>query len=146
MTTISAYQNPFLGGLRVLVVDNNADNLELIKVILEDFSMLVMVAATVGEALKTLVGWKPDVLISDIALPDGDGYSLMRSVRILEKCEQRHQLAAIALTAWTVENGRALALDAGFCEYKLKPFDPNELVSVVAELVNDNDKEKIPLM
>lgn len=133
MTSIPTRHDSSLSGLRVLVVDNNDDCLELIKIILELHSVLVMMARTVREALEVLGRWKPDVLISDIAMPDEDGYSLIRQIRI-SKDEWMQRLPAIAMTAWVTQEGRTLAFESGFSVYVAKPFDPDALVAVIAHL------------
>ncbi len=81
------YQNPSLTDLKVLVVDDNKDYLELLKFVLEDFSLVVRIATSVKAALKVLANWEPDVLISDIAMPYEDGYSLIRQIRNLENVD-----------------------------------------------------------
>lgn len=129
-----AYVDQFscLDGLRVLVVDNNADCREFFRLVLESFSAVVKLAASAREALEVLRRWKPDVLISDIAMPDEDGYSLIRQIRILQQGVM--QLPAIAITAWITDEGRAKAIDSGFSVYAEKPIDPDELAAVVAHL------------
>lgn len=129
---------PTLDGVRVLVVDDSADTLELIRFILEQYKAQVMTAASVGEALDAIAQLKPDVLISDIGMPDGDGYSLIRQVRILES-EQERQIPAIALTAFAREEEHTLALNAGFCVHIPKPVEPTELVAVVASLAGRSE-------
>ncbi|MUG98228.1 response regulator [Scytonema sp. UIC 10036] len=129
------HQNQSLDGLKVLVVDDNDDSLELLKQILEDFSVVVRLAKSVKEALKVLAQWEPDVLISDIAMPHEDGYSLMRQIRILEKRVHCKYLPAIAITGLTTEDARAQAFMSGFDVYEEKPLNIDFLVTVIAELV-----------
>lgn len=122
-----------LEGLRVLIVDDEADARELLATILEQSGAQVMVATSATEAFDFLSHSEADVLVSDIAMPKVDGYQLIRQLRELE-AERREYLPAIALTAYARESDRTLALEAGFQVHLAKPFDPDELVSVVAKL------------
>ncbi len=121
-----------LDGLRVLAVDDDRNNLELLKVILEQCHAQVIPAASANEALQVITWWKPDILISNIAMPTEDGYSLIRQVRNLA-LQVRH-IPAIALTTLSSCELRTLALNAGFSTTIMKPFDPDELVAVASKL------------
>ena len=122
-----------LNGLRVLVVDDNADNLTLVKAIFEEYQAKVKTVASVNIAFEIIEKWKPDILISDISLPENDGYLLIRSIRIKE-AEVGGFLPAIALTGYlSLENSRQ-AFNAGFQMFIPKPFESDELVEVVAKL------------
>jgi CheY-like chemotaxis protein len=123
-----------LNGLQILVVDDNVDTLELITILLEEYEAHVTTAASVGEALEVMAQFRPDILISDIAMPNEDGYSLIHKVRNLE-AERGGFTPAIALTAYAGDVERSLALDAGFQMHVSKPVDPIELVAVVAKLI-----------
>ncbi|MEH1808550.1 PAS domain-containing hybrid sensor histidine kinase/response regulator [Nostoc sp.] len=122
-----------LNGLQILVVDDNADTRELIAFILEQSGGQVRAVSSVCEALEALEQLKPDVLVSDIGMPDEDGYSLIRKVRAQE-AEQGEKILAVALTAFAREEERSLALQAGFQVHVSKPIEPEELVTVVANL------------
>ncbi|NMF64357.1 response regulator [Brasilonema octagenarum] len=122
-----------LDGLRVLVVDDDTDNLDLIKVIFEEYNVQVTAVTSAGEALEAITQLKPNILISDVAMPDEDGYSLIQKVRNLAAAVS--QIPAIALTAHASEEAGALALDAGFSIRLVKPFDPDDLITVVSKLV-----------
>lgn len=130
-----------LNGLRVLVVDDNADTLELVTIILGEYGTEVITAASATEAIEAITQGargvmaqlKPNILISDIAMPGVDGYSLIRKVRTLSS-EQGGQIPAIALTAYASEEERTRILDAGFQMHIPKPVEPSELVAVVAKL------------
>ncbi len=124
---------PSLDGLRILVVDDNIDTLELFAVILSQYGVEAITAASVAQAIDVLAQFVPDILISDIAMPGEDGYSLIRQVRALEAF-QEGVLPAIALTAYAGEAERVLAFEAGFQMHVSKPVDPFELVAVVASL------------
>lgn len=127
------YNFQSLKGLRVLVVDDNADNLLLLKAILEEYELQVITATSVDEALAAIVRVKPNILISDIVMPHKDGYSLIRQIRNLST-EQLRQLPAIALTGCATQEASFLALDAGFEMYETKPIDPDKLVAAIAYL------------
>ncbi|MBD2773464.1 response regulator [Iningainema sp. BLCCT55] len=137
---INHYQNaqsnspsPALDGLRVFVVDDNADNLKLVKIIFEEYQAEVETATSVDEAIEVIEEWKPDILISDISMPHKDGYSLIRSIRIKE-AEVGGFLPAVALTGCVFPENSRLVFNAGFQMFILKPFEALELVAVVAKL------------
>jgi CheY-like chemotaxis protein len=122
-----------LRSLRVLVVDDNIDSLFLTAFILEECGTEVVKAASAGEALRIFLDAKLDMLICDLAMPDEDGCSLIRKIRLLEP-EQGGQVPAIALTASAGEQDRSLAMEAGFQVHLAKPIEPADLVGVVAAL------------
>ena len=120
-----------LDGLRVLVVDSDLDSRYLLTVMFEEYGVETIAATSATETLKILKQVKPDLLISEICLPKEDGYSLMSKVKALESTEQA-QIPAIALTTQTREDDRAHALSVGFCNHLPKPFDIDELITMVA--------------
>jgi signal transduction histidine kinase len=120
---------PSLAGIRVLVVDNEADARALVAAILEGCGAQVRSTATVPEALAEIQRDRPDVLLSDIAMPIEDGYSLIRKVRALDR-----SIPAAALTAFATAGDRARALLAGYQAHIPKPIEPSELTAVVATL------------
>ncbi len=124
---------PALNKLRVLVVDDNADTLELVSFILEEYGTEVITAASAIEAIAAIAQFNPNILISDIAMPGIDGYSLIRKVRTLSS-ERGGQIPAIALTAYASEEEGTRLLDSGFQMHIAKPVDPAKLVAVVANL------------
>ncbi|MBD0361817.1 MAG: GAF domain-containing protein [Coleofasciculus sp. C3-bin4] len=123
-----------LSGLRVLVVDDEADIRELVAFILEQSGAEVTVTASAEEALIALNQSVPDVLLSDIGMPEVDGYMLMRQVRALSP-ERGGRLPAIAFTAYAGEYNQQQALAAGFQLHISKPVEPEKLVSAIASLV-----------
>jgi CheY-like chemotaxis protein len=123
-----------LSGLQILVVDDEADIRELVAFVLEEFGARVTVTASAKEALAALNQCVPDVLLSDIGMPDVDGYMLMRQVRTLP-AEQGGQVKAIALTAYEGEYNQQQAIEAGFQMHIAKPVEPEELVRAIARLV-----------
>jgi signal transduction histidine kinase/CheY-like chemotaxis protein len=128
--------SPTLEGLQILVVDDEADALELLNTILQNNGAEVIAVASVKQALtiiETATDRSPDVLVSDIGMPDEDGYSLIRKLRQLE-APRGGKLPAIALTAYAASDDRRQALLAGFQMHLTKPVDAAELVAVVASL------------
>src|SRR6476661_2955849 len=128
--------SPTLEGLRILVVEDEADALELLSTILEKYGADVIAVASVKEALtiiETASDRSLDVLVSDIGMPDEDGYSLIRKLRQLE-AQRGGRLPAIALTAYARNDDRQQALLTGFQMHLTKPVDAAELVAVVASL------------
>jgi signal transduction histidine kinase/ActR/RegA family two-component response regulator len=128
--------SPTLEGLHILVVEDEADALELLSTILEKYGADVMAVASVKEALtiiETATDRKLDVLVSDIGMPDEDGYSLIRKLRQVE-AQRGGRLPAIALTAYARNDDRQQSLLAGFQMHLTKPVDAAELVAVVASL------------
>ena len=125
-----------LNGLRVLLVDDEPDNREFLICVLEQYDAVVRAAASGAEALKTILEWQPAILVSDIGMPEMDGYELIRQVRALPL--QRGQIPVIALTAYAGEVDRQRALSAGFNQHVAKPVDPDQLVAVVVGLIRDS--------
>ncbi|MBW4496956.1 MAG: PAS domain S-box protein [Oscillatoria princeps RMCB-10] len=128
-----------LTGVRVLVVDDEADTRELLGVILQHYGAEVRAAASVRQTLEVLQEWKPDVLVSDIGMPEEDGYSLIRQLRALEG-ERGERLPAAALTAYAREEERRRALEAGFQTHIPKPVEPALLADAVAALAGRRAK------
>jgi PAS domain S-box-containing protein len=122
-----------LAGLKVLVVDDQADARDLIKRILEDCAAEVLTAATAAEAVAVIEATRPDILVTDIGMPDADGFELLRRVRALGP-ERGGTVHAIALTAFARSEDRTRALRAGFQVHVAKPVDPSELVATVASV------------
>ena len=126
---------PSLAGVRVLVVDDEPDARDLIARLLRARGAEVAAAASAAEAMEALGrGPRPDVLLSDIGMPDEDGYSLVRRIRAAEAGQGAPPLPAAALTAFARAEDRHRALEAGFQTHIPKPVAPLELAAVVAEL------------
>lgn len=122
-----------LAGLRVLVVDDQPDSRELAARILSECGANVKMAASAREALHMIDGEMFDLLISDISMPDMDGYELIRAVRALP-ADRGGEMRAIAMTAFARSEDRTRALRAGFQVHLAKPVDPSELVATVASV------------
>lgn len=124
---------PTLTGLRVLVVDDDADARDLFTRALEHCDARVRAVASAGAALTALERFKPDVLVSDIAMPEENGYVLIRRIRRLAP-ELGGTIPALAVTAYAGPDDVKLALSAGFQAHRAKPIEPVELARAVAEL------------
>jgi len=120
-----------LSGLQVLVVDDEDDARELIKRILADCNADVLTAATATEALSLLQHARPDLMVSDLGMPEVDGYGLLDRIRALGP-SRGGDLPAIALTAFARSEDRIKALSSGFLAHIAKPVEPNELIAKVA--------------
>lgn len=120
-----------LSGLYVLVVDDDEDTRELMTTALTSRKADVTAVCTAGEAIEVIKYRRPDVLVSDIAMPDEDGYGLIAKVRSLETDGQA-SIPAVAITAYAKEEDRKRALESGFQIYLAKPVELSELISVVA--------------
>jgi two-component system, OmpR family, response regulator len=122
-------------GLKVLVVDDDRDTCELLTLTFNLYGIEVTSVNSAPEGLKAVANLHPDVLISDIAMPDEDGYSLIRKVRSLD-VEHGGCVPAIAITAAGTGIAQRETVAAGFQRYLAKPFDPEELVAVVSDLID----------
>ena len=124
---------PSLKGLKVLAVDDEADTRELIREVLKGCGAEVILSRSAAEALEALEQHKPDILISDLGMPDEDGYSLITKIRALPS-ERGGHIPAAALTAYARAEDRMRVLRSGFQFHLPKPVDSAELVTVVASL------------
>lgn len=122
-----------LEGVKVLVVDDDTDTRQLVTVILEKRHAKVIALASASEALNFLQHSQVDVLVSDIGMPETDGYTLLRQVKLLAS-KQGKQIPAIALTAYAGEIDQRRAVSAGFHLHLSKPIAPDELVMAIAIL------------
>ncbi len=126
---------PKLSGVNVLIVDDEPDARELIKVILEQAQASVITAGSTVQALELLESNKPDVLVSDIGMPEEDGYQFIRLVRALPPA-QGGKIPAVALTAYARQEDRKLALLSGYQMHITKPVEPSELIAVISSLTS----------
>lgn len=135
-TALSADPVPASGrldGVRVLVVDDDRDALDLSSMILTRAGAEVRLCRSAAEALDALGVWRPDVLVSDIEMPIEDGYSLIRKVRALGP-DHGGRTPAVALTAYGRMQDRVLSLTAGYNMHVAKPVDPGEFTTIIASL------------
>ncbi|BAU10271.1 multi-sensor hybrid histidine kinase [Leptolyngbya sp. NIES-3755] len=123
---------PFdLTGIRILTVDDEPDMLDLIRFVLEDFGAEVQAVTSAAAALDCLSQFKPDILISDLAMPGGDGYELVQQAKLYSE----GQIPAIALTAYASSTYRERSQLAGFQQHLTKPVEPNNLIATILSLV-----------
>jgi PAS domain S-box-containing protein len=126
-------QSVALQGVRILVVDDEADARDLIATVLLEAGAEVETARSAAEGFELLKRFRPDVLVSDVGMPEEDGFSFIRRVRALESSEGS-RVPALALTAFAREGDRAQALTAGFTAHVGKPVQPEVLASAVSNL------------
>ncbi|HET6861569.1 MAG TPA: ATP-binding protein, partial [Pyrinomonadaceae bacterium] len=121
-----------LAGVCVLVVDDDEDTLQLMATALTSRQAKVVAVSSAGEAIRAIEVNRPDVLISDIAMPGEDGYGLIERIRTMEQ-DYAASIPAVAITAYAKEEDRERALSSGFQLYLAKPVELTELISVVAQ-------------
>jgi CheY-like chemotaxis protein/anti-sigma regulatory factor (Ser/Thr protein kinase) len=122
-------ERPNLRGIRVLVVEDEADASEFIRRFLVECEALPAVAASAAEAQKLLLTFKPDVIVSDIGMPQKDGYEFIRDVR-----KQGLTTPAVALSAYVRAEDRIRSAQTGYQTHLAKPVEPAELLAVIASL------------
>jgi PAS domain S-box-containing protein len=125
-----------LQGVSVMVVDDEPDTREMLKIMIGHLGAEVRACASSDEAMKLLSEWRPDVIVSDIEMPDEDGYELIRKVRRSEANRGSRTVPAIALTAYGRVEDRVRALSAGYHVHIAKPAEPAELAAVIARLAS----------
>ena len=124
-----------LQGIRILVVDDEDNTREFLAFLLELHGANAIATATADEAIATLTQFKPDILLSDIGMPDVDGYMLMQQIRALPP-EEGGTIPAIALTAYAGEINYQQAMAAGFQRHLAKPIEPDTLIQAISEALN----------
>lgn len=124
-----------LSGIKVLLVDDQNDARAVFSVMLNQYGAEVTSVSTAAEAIEVLQQLRPDVLVSDIAMPGEDGFKLIKKVRSLPP-EYGGKIPAVALSATTVKNDQSI-LAAGFQRHLMKPVDPAELAATVASVIDD---------
>ena len=120
-------------GINILVVDDEPDNLEFLQFVLESYGASVQTATSAPQAFKLFLQQKPDLLISDIAMPEVNGHTLIRQIRALPS-EKGAKIPAIALTAYAGETNQQESIQAGFTLHLSKPVAANNLAQRIAEL------------
>jgi len=125
--------NLSLDGLRALVVDDDGDSRLLLSFILESVGIEIMMATSALEAIEVIQRFKPNLLISDIAMPEVNGYSLIRKIRTFEP--PLGTIPAIAVTALAAKEECDLALSSGFDVCLTKPIEPDDLTAEIARLL-----------
>ncbi|MBN3963332.1 ATP-binding protein [Nostoc sp. NMS8] len=132
LNSASASEN--LAGIQILVVDDDDDTRDLHTFVLEQAGAKVIAVTSAKEALQVLADSEPDFLLSDIGMPETDGYMLMQQIKVLQ-AKQAKQMPAIALTAYAGEINQQQALTSGFQKHLSKPVEPDELVKAIASLI-----------
>ena len=134
-----------LTGKQVLVVESSVEIREFLKTALEAFGAQVTAVGNTSEAMAELQQSRPDVLVSDLAIPEADGCDLIHRVRAMEMSEHRELLPALALTGGVAEEDSASARSAGFQSHLSKPVEANQLVSAIAQLtgLTESDSEDV---
>jgi signal transduction histidine kinase/ActR/RegA family two-component response regulator len=129
-----------LAGLRVLAVDDEPDWRELLGHILGAAGADARIAASAAEAIQLFEGWRPDVVLTDIAMPVTDGYGLLSSIR--GRGGAGRAVPAIAMTAHAGAQERTRTARAGFAEHLAKPIPPHELIEAVRRVVDQSPRAK----
>lgn len=132
--------SPNLKGVKILLVDDDVDTLEFLDFLLQDYGAQVRATVSAREALEVFLEWEPHVLVSDIGMPEVDGYMLIRKIRTMPS-GQSEQLQAIALTAYAGELNHQQIVEAGFNRHVTKPLDPDDFLALIAAVVKES---KIP--
>jgi PAS domain S-box-containing protein len=130
-----------LESVTVLVIDDEADARDLLKRLLESAGAAVHLAGSAADGLAQLLAKPVDVLICDIGMPDGDGFSLIRRIRALDD-SHKSEVAAVALTAYARIEDRTEAIRSGFQNHLPKPVEPAELLAVVRSLANPRSRRQ----
>jgi PAS domain S-box-containing protein len=134
--------SPTLAGIRVLIVEDDPDSLEMLRMLVRVHGAEAKTATKVAEGLQILEQWFPDVLVVDIGLPDEDGYTFIQKAKALAQ-ERNKTVLAIALTGYAGEHEGQRALASGFQMYLTKPTEPRRLVEVIANLVSHNERSAV---
>ena len=124
-----------LYGLKILVVDDDQDTRDLLEWVLRRVGAEVVAVPSAKAAMEALEKDRPHILVSDIAMPEEDGYSLVRKIRALP-AERGGKMPAVALTAHSLIQDRLQSLRAGFQSHVPKPVVPEELVAVIASVIH----------
>jgi two-component system, chemotaxis family, CheB/CheR fusion protein len=132
--TRKPFSVPELAGVHALVVDDGIEARELLGLMLQEYGASVTAVASAKEAIEVFKRQRPDVILSDIQMPDEDGYSLIATIRALE-IDRGHPIPAIAVTAYSSSEDRQRALAAGFQRHIVKPVEAERLAAVIADLV-----------
>jgi CheY-like chemotaxis protein len=127
-----------LDGVHVLLVEDDADSRKLLGIMLKRYGARVTSTKSAAEALELFEGELPDVMISDIGMPDQDGYELVRKLRSLP-VEKGGATPAIALTGYASRKDRERALSSGYQQHIAKPIEQSDLIAAIAALIGRGD-------
>ena len=130
-----------LSRIKILIVEDDNDSREVLELFLQQSGATVVSTESAKSAIKMLkvFGTLPDIIVSDLAMPDEDGYTLVSKIRQLA-AEDGGKVPALALSAFATAESRKRALESGFTSYATKPFEPDSLVSEIVEIVRNNGK------
>jgi CheY-like chemotaxis protein len=128
--------NNTLGGIRVLVVEDEKDTRDLLQFLLESEGATAIPTDNVTDALEIFAKQHPDVVVTDIGMPGYNGYALIAAVR--HEKSQFRRTPVIALTAYSTPADRDTALISGFDEYLAKPFEPEQLIRAIKRLFDEH--------
>lgn len=123
-----------LKGRKVLIVDGDSDSRRLLEVLLSSYEMEIQVASCASEALDIIQQQTLDLIISELALPDVDGCIFLQKIQSLP-LENVSHLKSVALTVCALDSDRQIALESGFCQHLAKPFDLDELMQIISQLL-----------
>ena len=132
----TGFDCPELVGVKILVVDDEKDTCDMLRFIFNSVGAVVETASSAEAALAAFDRWKPDIIVSDIGLPQVDGYELIRILRT----QRRSSVPAVALTAMARIEDRIKALNSGYQMHVAKPIEPKELISIVAGMAGLVDR------
>jgi CheY-like chemotaxis protein len=130
----AAAKPPSLAGIRIVVVDDEPDAREVVAEILQRYSAQVSIAASAAEALQLIGAQRPDVVVTDLAMPEQDGFALLKELRS-QSPEAGGALPVIALTAYARPEDQNRAFESGFSDHLSKPVDPSDLVHAIYRCV-----------
>lgn len=128
-----------LSGTKVLLVEDDLDNLELLTLCLEGEGAHVLSAGSIAAALAVSIGQRVDIVVSDLELPDGDGYALLGQVRSREGYAR---LPAIAISGYSQEQWRSQAATSGFNRFAVKPFSIDALITTMVSLKGGDEDDE----
>ena len=126
--------NMSLKGRTVLIVDGDSDSIKILEFLLESYEMQVLTASYATEALDLIQQHAVDLVISELALPDVDGCIFLKQIQSLPMASVGH-LKSVALTVCALDKDRQMALESGFCQHIAKPFDLDELMQIIVQLL-----------
>jgi PAS domain S-box-containing protein len=135
-TSVASQDAPRLDDLRILIVDDEPDARTVLAVSLSCYGANVATAGSVSEAIELLASFRPDIVVSDIAMPGEDGFELLRHVRE-DRVPGTSRIPVVAVTAYAGADDRRAMLEAGFRMHVPKPVEPAQLVSMIAQVARD---------
>jgi CheY-like chemotaxis protein len=142
MTTPNLRVYPRLDGVSLLLVDDDSTIRELMQAVLELMGARVTHVSSGAQGLASWAAEQPNVVLSDIAMPEMDGYQFIRALRRMEQDQGKPRTPAVAISAFAQRTHLATAIDAGFDRYMAKPADPTELAMLINDLCKNRRHEQ----